>query len=321
LLNSLRGQAELSVAIRRVINLFVAFCIRILDWCIIFDDMNRLLRSERLASKLVSEGPLPMKRTLTSLGILVAAIYLPSSLAWAKSPADLLAEAQAAASSDSTTAVRLATEAIEADATFAPAYYFRGRERFRLGLINDSVADFDRYIELQPSAASRQWERGIACYYAKQFEKGAKQFELYQTYHDNDVENSVWRYLCLVPTNGIEKARSTILPIRNDRRVPMMQVFELYRGKLNPDDVLAACRRDDPDADTLAGRLFYAHLYLGLYHEVAGDKELAIKYISLAADKKLAENPHINGYMWDVARIHSQLMKQPPNSVDKEPRR
>lgn len=252
-----------------------------------------------------------MKQSLAFFGILVANLYLPSSLAWAKSPADLLAEAQAAASSDSKTAVRLATEAIEADDTFAAAYYFRGRERFRLGLINDSVADFDCYIELQPSAASRQWERGIACYYAKQFEKGAKQFELYQTYHDNDVENSVWRYLCMVPTDGIEKARSTILPIRNDRRVPMMQVFELYRGTLKPDEVLAACRRDDPDTETLAGRLFYAHLYLGLYHEVAGREELARKYIALAADTKLAENPRINRYMWDVARIHAERIKKP----------
>jgi lipoprotein NlpI len=221
-----------------------------------------------------------------------------------------LADAQtAAASGDSTAAVRLATEAIDADDKFAAAFYLRGREHFRLGLVSESVSDFDRYIELQPAAASRQWERGIACYYAKQFEKGAKQFELYQTYHDNDVENSVWRYLCMVPTEGIEKARATILPIRDDRRVPMMQVFELYRGQTTPDEVLAACRRDVPDPETLAGRLFYAHLYLGLYYEVAGEKELAHKYISLAADEKLAENSYINGYMWDVARIHFARMK------------
>ncbi|MEO8494667.1 MAG: hypothetical protein ABI614_06335 [Planctomycetota bacterium] len=253
-----------------------------------------------------------MTRLLALFGIVVSGLCLPSSLALAESPSEILARAQAsAASNDSTAAERVASEAIEADETFAAAYYFRARERFRLGRVQDSVSDFDRYIELQPSAASRQWERGIACYYAKQFEKGAKQFELYQTYHDNDVENSVWRYLCMVPTDGIEKSRSTILPIRNDRRVPMMQVYELYRGKLKPDEVLTACRRDDPDPETLAGRLFYAHLYLGLYHEVAGDKELAQKYILLAADKKLAENPRINRYMWDVARIHSEMMKRP----------
>ena len=254
-----------------------------------------------------------MMRLPLLVGILAGEICLPSSLDWAKSPAELLTEAQvASASGDSTAAVRLSSEAIDADDKLAAAFYLRGREHFRLGLISESVADFDRYIELQPSAASRQWERGIACYYAKQFEKGAQQFELYQTYHDNDVENSVWRYLCMAPTEGIEKARATILPIRDDRRVPMMQVFDLYRGKLKPDEVLAACRRDDPEPETLTGRLFYAHLYLGLYYEVAGEMELADKYISLAADKKLAENPRINGYMWDVARIHADLKTKTP---------
>lgn len=244
-------------------------------------------------------------------GIIVAGLYLPSSLALAKSPAELLAQAEAAAArNDSTAAVRLASAAIEADDKLADAVYLRARERFRLGLIAESVSDFDRYVELQPARASRQWERGIACYYAKQFEKGAKQFELYQTYHDNDVENSVWRYLCMVPTDGVEKARATILPIRNDTRVPMMQVYELYRGKLKPEEVLAACGRDDPEPLKLAGRLFYAHLYLGLYHEVAGDKELAQKYILLAADNKLAGISGINRYMWDVARIHAEQMQK-----------
>lgn len=217
---------------------------------------------------------------------------------------------EAAAKGDSAEADRLATLAIKQNDKLSAAYYLRGRERFRLVKIKESVADFDRYVKLRPDAESRQWERGIADYYAKQYKKGAKQFELYQTFHDNDVENSVWRYLCMVPDHGIEKSRAVMLPIKNDRRVPMMQVYELYRGNLKPEEVLAECRRDEPDEEVLAGRLFYAHLYLGLYHEVAGEKKLAEKYITLAADKKLADSPRINRYMWDVARIHSELMKQ-----------
>ena len=95
----------------------------------------------------------------------------------------------------------------------ATAYYLRGRENFRLGEIKKSVADFDKYVELRPRLESRQWERGIAYYYAGEFKKGAEQFELYQTYHDNDVENSVWRYLCIARSVGVDKARSVMLPI------------------------------------------------------------------------------------------------------------
>ena len=227
------------------------------------------------------------------------------------SASDLLVKAEAAAGQHySQMAVELATAAISKDPRLGNAYYLRGRERFRLGQIPGSLEDFDKFVELRPDLASRQWERGIACYYAKQFETDARQFELYQTFHDNDVENSVWRYLCMVPTVGVVKARAVMLPIKNDRRVPMMQVYELYRGNLQPDDVLAACHKGNPPPDVLAKRLFYAHLYLGLYYEVAGKKELAAKYIHLAADKRLAKNRGINRYMWDVARIHEASLQK-----------
>jgi len=217
--------------------------------------------------------------------------------------------ASAAGEGESGKSVELATKALTLDPTLAEAYYLRGRENFRLGEMKQSLADFDKYVALRPAAASRQWERGITCYYAGEFEKGAKQFELYQTYHDNDVENSVWRYLCVARDEGVEKARKTILPIENDRRVPMMQVYELYRGKLKPDEVLEACHADDPSEADLAARLFYANLYLGLYYEAQGEKGLARKHIFAAAANG-EPNPRVNRYMWDVARIHAEQMRQ-----------
>jgi lipoprotein NlpI len=173
--------------------------------------------------------------------------------------------------------------------------------------MKESVKDFDRYIKLQPAAASRQWERGIALYYAGQFDKGAEQFELYQTFHDNDVENSVWRFLCMVPADGVKKARSVMLPIKDDRRVPMMKVYDMFRGLATVEDVLADVERDQPGPDVKTGRLFYAHLYIGLFLEATGKKSQARKYIALAADEKLKSQAGINSYMWDVARIHHQL--------------
>jgi len=221
----------------------------------------------------------------------------------------LLSQAdEAVKAGQSKQAVDLLTQAIAARPDLAKAYYTRGRERFRLGQLDKSVSDFDKYVALVPDVEPRQWERGIAYYYVGKFKQGAAQFELYQTYHDNDVENSVWRYLCMVPTTGIEKARSVMLPIKNDRRNPMMQVFNLYRGRLKPANVLAETRRGDPPADVLAGRQFYAHLYLGLYYEVAGDAKNARKYIDLAASPALKNSGRINRYMWDVARIHQQKL-------------
>lgn len=217
-----------------------------------------------------------------------------------------LAEAERAGDGDRV--LRLANELIGRDAQAAEAYYWRGRERFRRGEIAGSVKDFDRLVELRPEREPPQWERGIALYYDRQYARGAKQFELYQTFDNRDVENSVWRYLCLAKVEGKEKARATLLPIDRDPRVPMMEIFGLYAGHVTPEEVLAATRAGDPPAEALAGRLFYAHLYLGLYYDVEGDPELCRKYIGLAADEKLRSHPRLNAYMWAVARVHQRQL-------------
>ena len=248
---------------------------------------------------------------------MVAGLFLGGTVSWVhtgsaaeKSAAQLLqAAGEASAQGNSSESVRLATAAIKLDDKISIAYYLRGREQFRLGKVKESVKDFDKHVELSPDRASRQWERGMACYYAGQCKQGADQFKLYQTFHDNDVENSVWRYLCVARTEGVEKARSTILPIKNDRRVPMMQVFHLFRGQLQPADVLKAVEQDSPQPAELAYRMFYARLYLGLYYEVHGKPELARQYIFDSVDKHKTTKG-INRYMWDVARIHKEQLQK-----------
>ena len=119
----------------------------------------------------------------------------------------------------------------------------------------------------------------------------------------NDVENAVWHYLCNARAVGVEKARAAMLKIGKDRRVPMMEVYALYAGKAKPDDVLTAARAGEPSKDDLNRRLFYAHLYLGLYYEVSGDARKARSHLELAADKY-----RIGHYMGDVARVHVMLL-------------
>ena len=257
-------------------------------------------------------------RTLTLA--LTLAVVSSSATARAEDTADaddpLVAARRAAAEGDSARAIRLATVAIQQNPALAEAYYVRGRENFRAGQMKASVADFDRYVKHRPRLASRQWERGIACYYAGQYEEGAKQFELYQTYHDNDVENSVWRYLCMARFAGVDKARKAMLPIKNDTRIPMMEIYRLYHGDLEPDDVLKAVERDSPTASVREGRMFYARLYLGLYYEVHGKSQAARKYI-LSASNDHRDTRTINRYMWDVARIHAEQLVRKDSEKEK----
>lgn len=191
-----------------------------------------------------------------------------------------------------------------------------GGEMFRAGRFAESVAAFDDEIRLEPRRAPWHWKRGISLYYAGRYANGAKQFEGYQTVDDNDVENAVWRYLCQVrdPTVGAEKARARILPIKNDGRVPMMQIYALYRGDAKPDDVLAACSVDDASPTQRDQRLFYAHLYLGLYHEALGNRAATAKHLAEAKRLRIAH------YMGDVAVVHADLLNAPPQTkVDQQP--
>jgi lipoprotein NlpI len=200
-------------------------------------------------------------------------------------------------------AITKLTDAITASPTTPLPWYLRGREHFRAAKIAESVADFDKFVQLQPQAENQQWERGISLYYVGEFQKGAKQFEAYQKFHDQDVENSVWRYLCVARASGVEQARANLLPINNDPRIPMMEIYKLYQGKLKPDDVLAAASKDAPNRELANQRLFYAHLYIGLLYEAAGETEKAKQHILEAEKHKIGH------YMWDVAHVHADRLR------------
>jgi lipoprotein NlpI len=186
----------------------------------------------------------------------------------------------------------------------AEAYDQRGSQRFILGQIQPAIDDFDRFIQLRPEQEPWHWKRGIAYYYSGRYDEGRRQFEGYQTIDDNDVENAVWRYLCMARVLGVPAARDAMLSIKHDTRVPMMEVDALYRGQAQPEAVLAAVRAGSPTPEALNARSFYAHLYLGLYYEVALDAARAREHITTAATKH-----KIDHYMWNVADVHAQRLK------------
>jgi lipoprotein NlpI len=196
-------------------------------------------------------------------------------------------------------------ECLRLDPTCAEALDRRGSEQFKLGQVAESLADFDRYLRLKPEAGPGHWKRGIALYYLGRYDDGRKQFEGYEKVDTNDVENAVWHFLCVARKDGLEKARASILKIGKDRRVPMMQVYDLYRGALKPADVLAAAEAGEVAPAQRQQRLFYAHLYLGLYYDATGDKKRALEHMSQAAGKY-----RITHYMGDVARVHEALLRK-----------
>lgn len=177
----------------------------------------------------------------------------------------------------------------------AAAFQHRGACHFRVGRIDESIKDFDAYLALEPSERPDHWQRGIALYYAGRYEDGERQFELHKTVNPEDVENAAWHYLCAARRVGVGKARANLIPVKDDARRPMAHVQRLYAGTLEPGDVLKAAGDD--------GRArFYAHLYIALWHEAAGESKPAREHIDKAA--ALAADD----YMGDVARVHAKRL-------------
>ncbi|MUG98129.1 hypothetical protein F7734_39805 [Scytonema sp. UIC 10036] len=174
------------------------------------------------------------------------------------------------------------------------AYVHRGMVHFKLANINDSIADFDTAEKLDPRLTPYLWQRGLSYYYAELFAEGAKQFEIDLTVNSQDLEETVWRYLCIARLNGSAQARQSLLEVRNDPRFVMRQVYDLYAGKCSVDDVLAISSTNKPTK-------FYSCLYLGLYFEVEGQIESGRQYINLAVSHQ------INDYMWHLASVHQKL--------------
>lgn len=188
---------------------------------------------------------------------------------------------------------------IELDPKASTAYRMRGDERLKLGEVEKAVEDFNKYLALEPRGEPQLWQRGIALYYAGKFGEGRRQFELHQAVNPHDVENGAWQFLCAAREKGVEKARENMLSISGDSRVPMTEIYELFRGKATVEDVWAATKKGNPLPVELDDRRFYAYLYIGLYHEAKGDAEKAYENIKAAATEFRAEH-----YMGDIARVH-----------------
>ena len=179
-----------------------------------------------------------------------------------------------------------------------------GAARFRNGDMAGSVVAFERVAELESHSRAQLWQLGISQYYARDFEGCTALFELHRTVNPQDVENSVWHFLCVAATQGFEAARAGLIPIDRDARAPMMEVFALFGGSGSVQGVLDAAGEAAPSSGG-SGPTFYAHLYLGLYYEAAGDLAKSREHIAKAVRLRQAGN-----YMWQVARVHRALRER-----------
>lgn len=197
-------------------------------------------------------------------------------------------------------AAALAEQAVEASPDSARVRQAAAELLFLAGNPGDSLAHFDRAIELAPEVAAHNWQRGIALCCCERFDEGAEQFKSHHDVNPDDVENSAWYFLCIAKTQDVEQARETVIPSRGDSRQPMMSVLEMLQGELRPAKVLEAAEAKTTAGPTRDRAKFFADLYVGLYYDSLGDSQKAIEYL------RRSQSHGTSGYMTRAAAVYLQ---------------
>ena len=164
----------------------------------------------------------------------------------------------------------------------------RARTHFKAGRLKDAIADWEMFTKRQPDVSQDPYlfTLGIAYAIAGRDEDARKRFEWYDVVQSNDVEAAAWHYLAVARHSGEVAAQSRLLEIKEDERIPMMQVYEMLKGSLSPGRVLAAARSGEPSPKELARSMFYANLYIGVFLEASSQPNLARIYLRRAAAGK-----------------------------------
>ena len=185
----------------------------------------------------------------------------------------------------------------------------RGDAYFFLGEFDKALADYEKMVELNADLGASHWRRGIARFYALKYSAAAKQFEEYHSYDNVDRENGIWRYLSQHRAYGIKKAREGLLKYEKTDREPFPAVYQLFAGKITPQQIAKQIADADIDDQERSKREFYAHLYIGLNHAVEGRNKQAIEHLRKSTANKWGPaagyGPH---YMWHVGRLHYELL-------------
>ncbi len=203
-------------------------------------------------------------------------------------------------------AIKLATRAIEADPKLTAAYDVRGTANFKAGNIKESLADFDKQVELNPKAGPAHWRRGLTLYYAEKFADGVTQFTTSDKEEPNDVENAIWHLLCNARVKGLEKARGDMLKVTQDSRgKSMMTIYRMFKGDAKPEDVFRTAEAGEAIDAARHKMRFYANYYVSMYYEMIGEPKKSIAHMKTAVEKY-----PVGDYMMDVGIVHLKLREE-----------
>ena len=211
------------------------------------------------------------------------------------------------------------TAEIEEKPDSVSLYSQRGDAFFFLARFKEAVADYEKMVELDAAQDSSHWRRGIARFYAEEYQKAAHQFEIYNSFDDVDRENGIWRYFSQYKAYGPKKAKEGLLKYKKDDREPFPSVYQLFSGELSAEMVLAGVKDAEIPKAERAKREFYAFLYVGLNDALEGRDAAAIQSLRAATANTWGPEAGFGpNYMWHVGRIHYELLLKKREAAEKK---
>ena len=114
-----------------------------------------------------------------------------------------------------------------------------------------------------------------------------------------------------------EKCTEGLLKYEKDDRPPYPLLYEMFAGRLPPDEVFTRIEAFNYPPDYRERVLFHATFYVGIYLELVEKKQDIAKNLL----KKAFENQYgqsTGTYMWQVARLHYFQMLKKSKSVNSE---
>jgi lipoprotein NlpI len=272
-------------------------------------------------------APVPLLRIVFLRAMWGVIGFVASSLAAEDLPHPLSQQVRDDFTKAQTDRVEKLSQQITEKPTSEDLYSQRGDAYFFLGNFDKAVQDYDQMVKLDKELEASHWRRGIAFFYAGKFKNAAEQFELYHSFDNVDRENGIWRYLSHVKAQGRDHARQGLLKYKKDDREPFPAVYQLFAGKITPEQILKQIREAEIDDKERQSRLFYADLYIGLNYTVEGQPDKALPHLRAATanewPRKAGGGPY---YMWQVFRLHYERLvkehlleqqKQPPVKAPK----
>jgi len=201
------------------------------------------------------------------------------------------------------------------DEHYADVFQMRGCANFKLGNLQGAVSDWVNFIRLKPDKEAKHWQICVAYALLGSYEEARKKFEWHWTVNAEDMEVAFWHYLCVARMDGLESARENLIEVTGEERVPMPEIYRLFKGGGSEADVWLAVEEGDPNKNERNQREFFANYYLGLYKQAAGKLELADELISKALeiaksnDGYIGDSPGGQLRAGDIARVHSKQLQ------------